>query len=64
MTMLFRIISWLNVTARLCATSLCLMLLFPYHPAMAADRAGDEFMTGYVASILERDLHWKETAIF
>ena len=26
---------------------------------MAADRAGDEFLTGYVASILERDLHWE-----
>ena len=42
-----------------CAASLCLMLLFPSPPAVAADRVGDEFLTGYVASILERDLHWK-----
>ena len=39
--------------------SLCLMLLSPSPPAVAADRAGDEFLTGYVASILERDLHWE-----
>jgi hypothetical protein len=27
-------------------------------PAVAADRHSDEFLTGYLASILERDLHW------
>jgi hypothetical protein len=59
MTMLLRITSSLNVTVRLCATCICLMLLFHSHPAMAADRTGDEFLTGYVASILERDLHWE-----
>ena len=58
-TMLLRITTCLNVTGRLCAASLCLMLLFPSPPAVAADRAGDEFLTGYVASILERDLHWE-----
>ncbi len=57
--MLMRITTCLNVTGRLCAVSLCLMLLFPSLPTMAADRAGDEFLTGYVASILERDLHWE-----
>jgi hypothetical protein len=59
MTMLMRITNCLNVTGRLCAASLCLMLLFPSPPAVAADRAGDEFLTGYIASILERDLHWE-----
>jgi hypothetical protein len=49
----------LNVTGRLCAAALCLMLLFPSPAAFAANRAGDEFLTGYVASILERDLHWE-----
>jgi len=43
----------------LCVASLCLMFLLPSHPAAAADRAGDEFLTGYVASILERDLLWE-----
>lgn len=40
------------------AASLCLLLLLAAAPAMAADRVGDEFLTGYVASVLERDLHW------
>ena len=57
--MLMRITTCLNVTGRLCAASLCLMLLFPSPPAVAANRAGDEFLTGYIASILERDLHWE-----
>ena len=35
------------------------MLLFPSPPAVAVDRAGDEFLTGYVSSILERDLRWE-----
>ena len=48
-----------DVASRLCAVVLCLMLLLTSSPAMAADRAGDEFLTGYVASILERDLHWE-----
>ena len=59
MTKLLRITACLNVTGRLCAVSLCLMILFASPPAVAADRAGDEFLTGYVASILERDLHWE-----
>ena len=58
-TMLLRITACLNVTGRLCAVSLCLMLLFSSPPAVAADRVGDEFLTGYVASILERDLKWE-----
>ncbi|MFZ3065439.1 MAG: DUF1207 domain-containing protein [Nitrospirota bacterium] len=58
-TMLMRITTCLNVAGRLCAASLWLMLLFTSPPAVAADRASDEFLTGYVASILERDLHWE-----
>ncbi|MFZ1985049.1 MAG: DUF1207 domain-containing protein [Desulfatitalea sp.] len=49
----------LNVVVRLCAAVVCLLLLLPIFPAVAADRAGDEFLTGYIASILERDLHWE-----
>jgi hypothetical protein len=48
-----------NVTGFLCATFLCFMLFFPSPPAVAAERAGDEFLTGYIASILERDLRWE-----
>lgn len=59
MTTLMRITTLLNVTGRLCAVSLCLLLLFPSSPAVAANKAGDEFLTGYVAAIIERDLHWE-----
>jgi hypothetical protein len=38
------------------------MLLFPSPPAIAADRASDEFLTGYIASILEWDLHWERNS--
>jgi hypothetical protein len=61
-TILMPITACLNVTGLLCAASLCLMLLFPSPPAVAADRASDEFLTGYVASILERDLHWERNS--
>ncbi len=43
----------------LCVASLCLLLLSPAHPAVAVDRIGDEYLTGYMASVLERDLHWE-----
>ena len=62
MTMLMRITTCLSITGRLCAAFLCLLLLFLSPPAVAADRAGDEFMTGYVASVLERDLHWERNS--
>ena len=42
------------------AAALRLMLLFPVSPAVAADGAGDEFLTGYITSILERDLRWEK----
>ena len=59
MTIPIRITASLNITSLLCAVSLCLILFFSSLPAVAADRSGDEFLTGYVASILERDLHWE-----
>ncbi|MDP2167156.1 MAG: hypothetical protein Q8J64_02355, partial [Thermodesulfovibrionales bacterium] len=51
----------INMTIPLCAASflLCLMFFFPLFPAAAAERAGDEFLAGYIASILERDLLWE-----
>jgi len=49
-----------NVAGCLCVAALWFMVLLPAPQAVAADRAGDEFLTGYVASILERDLHWEK----
>jgi hypothetical protein len=57
--MLLRIPICLNVMSRLYGAFFCLMLLFSSLPAAAADRVEDEFLTGYVASILERNLHWE-----
>ena len=62
MTMLMRITTCLNVNGSLCAVALCLMLFLASFPAVAADRAGDEFLAGYIASILERDLHWERNS--
>ncbi|MFC1494210.1 hypothetical protein ACFL6W_02920 [Thermodesulfobacteriota bacterium] len=58
-TRLISITTCLNVTGRLWAAFLCLMLLLLSYPAVAVDRVGDEFLAGYIASILERDLHWE-----
>lgn len=54
---------YLNITGRLCTAFFCLMLLFPHPDVAASDRASDEFLTGYVASILERDLHWGRNSL-
>jgi len=62
MNMLMRITTRFNVNVRLCAAFLWLMLLFPSPPAVAADTASDEFLTGYIASILERDMHWERNS--
>ncbi len=51
--------TWLYITGRLGAASFCLVLFFISPLAIAADRVNDEFLTGYIASILERDLHWE-----
>jgi len=56
--MLMRIATSCKGTVHLFAASLCLMFLFFTPSAKAADRVGDAFLTGYLASVLERDLHW------
>ncbi len=48
-----------KITGRLCAAALCCLFFFSPSPAVAADRSGDEFLTGYITSILERNLHWE-----
>ena len=60
MTMLMRIANHFNVAFCLCAVALCLMLFSPPSPALAVN--SDEFMSGYIASILERDLHWERNS--
>lgn len=47
--------TWRRSSAALCLT---LLLSSAPVPAVAADRGGDEFLAGYISSILERDLHW------
>ena len=59
MPLLIRFTTCLYITGRLCAVYLCLIFLFPSSSAVAADRTGDEFLSGYIASILERDLEWE-----
>jgi len=54
-----RINTSLHLAGRLCAVFLCLLLLSSSLRALAADRTGDDFLAGYIASILERDLHWE-----
>jgi len=51
-------------TGLLCAALLCLVLLFPVFGCRPAERTGDDFLAGYVASILERDLQWKRGSYF
>src|SRR4030067_1363206 len=62
MTMLMHITTCFNIAYCLCAVALCLMLFSPASPALAVDGAGDEFLTGYIASILERDVHWQRNS--
>jgi hypothetical protein len=57
--MMMRSSTCFNGTGFLCSAFLWLMLIFPAPPAVAADRVSDEFLTGYITSILERDLHWE-----
>jgi len=57
--MLTRISTSVAVTFRLWVTALCLLALVPASPVMAVDRAGDEFLAGYISAILERDLRWE-----
>lgn len=46
-------------SGRLYGVSLCLLLFLTAAPAGAAARTGDEFVSGYVTAILERDLKWE-----
>ena len=50
-----------RVAGRLYAAFLCLMIIFLScpSPVLAADRTNNEFLAGYVSSILERILHWE-----
>jgi hypothetical protein len=51
------IVSCFRAGGCLFAASFWLLLLFPF-PTAAGNPPGDEFLTGYVASVLERDLNW------
>jgi hypothetical protein len=57
--MLLNIITLSHVTNRLCVAVICLMLFCTSPSAVAADRVSDDYLAGYVASILERDFHWE-----
>jgi hypothetical protein len=61
-TMLIHITNSFKVACCLCAVALWIVLFSPAPHAFAADGAGDEFLTGYIASILERDLHWQRNS--
>lgn len=57
--MRLQIIACFKAGGILCASSLWLLLLLAVPIAVAAGAPSDEFLTGYIASILERDLHWE-----
>ncbi|MBV5319237.1 MAG: DUF1207 domain-containing protein [Desulfobulbaceae bacterium] len=61
MTLLKRTATSPNI-ARLGATLLGLLFFGLTPLAGAADRASDQFLTGYMASIIERDLHWERNS--
>jgi hypothetical protein len=44
------------------AAVICLMLVFPYPVNADADRSGDAFMTGFISSVLERELQWDKNS--
>lgn len=51
--------AFVKASTCLCAASFWLILLLAAAPAAASEAPGDEFLAGYGASILERDLHWE-----
>jgi hypothetical protein len=51
-----------GTVGRSCGALLLLALLSHSPSARAADRTSDEFLAGYVSSILERDLHWERAS--
>ncbi len=54
-----QITTWLVERGRPWTLSLCLLLMCTSSAGAAADRGNDVFLTGYVTSILERDLGWE-----
>jgi hypothetical protein len=58
MGMRLRMIACFKTGGCLCVAFFGLLLLFSVPPALVAGAPGDEFLAGYAASILERDLHW------
>ena len=59
MTKLKRMTTCIKFTGCLCAAALFPASLVAASPVVVADKARDEFLTGYVAAILERDLLWE-----
>lgn len=57
--MRLKIVGCLGVGRCVCAASLGLLLFFAVPLAADTGAPGDEFLAGYAASILERDLHWE-----
>lgn len=62
MTRSIRVVACFKKIRYCCAGLLCLMLLLNSYPATAETVASDEYLTGYVASILERDLGWEKNS--
>ncbi len=62
MTTLMRITANFNVTGRFFVAILCFILFFPSLSAATVDKVSDEFLTGYIASILERDMQWERNS--
>lgn len=58
MRLLLPITTCFNGAVCVCAAVICLMLVFPYPANADADRSGDAFMTGFISSVLERELQW------
>jgi len=52
----------LNAAGRHCASVLLLMLFFSPAPARAGDKSGDEFLTGYITAVIDRDLKWERNS--
>ena len=36
------------------------MLILPAYTDVAVDKSSDEFLSGYITSVIERDLHWRK----
>lgn len=56
------IVTCFKASGRLCAAAFWLLLLFAAPTAADEGAPGDEYLTGYVVSILERELHWNRVS--